>query len=409
MKIKTPAHQQANVPDPDTLLESIGGFETTIPIDPKPPGEDPVENELWIRRRAVLTRTFYRYYPEHDKALSCVIDYWLLLTSQPHLFLNVRDEIGDEPFKAMGGCRSYDFTNSRDVEEWQQAYDRIEVEKLAEADRLIANYSEHAIAYWAHDAIIWQCQRDVLDFDTEHQDIDDLRRIFEQLLSFVKDFLKYKKVVGKPKDSERYPGHFEHVTLKVEQSLIFAVQKLAHVGRTDQKAYLLASEELFPNSEELHDLRKRIEAVDQPFELSFTDLHSGLPIDIHEYRGDVVLLDFWATWCKPCLDFIPFLKNLLNREEHRGLKIVGISCDMARSSADNTSKSLESQSELESLVLKCAKSHGVDWPLFIDNDVHKEWLVKSIPTIFAIDRRGILRSTNARETLNQTVEDLLNE
>ena len=328
---------------------------------------------------------------------------------QPHLFLNVRDDIGDEPLEITDGYRTYDFRNRSEWEEWKKAYDRITVEKLAEAHRLIASYPDYAIAYWAHETIIGKLEEDVLDFDTEHQEVDDLRRILDQLLSAVKDFLKYKAAIGKPKNSERFPGYFEFVSQKVEESLIFATTALEYAGRTEQMNFLSASEELFPDSAELHDLRKRIEAVDQPFKLSFRDLISGSSIDIRDYRGDVVLLDFWATWCKPCLDFIPFLKNLLTREQYRGLKVVGISCDMERIDTDHEDDSSEQTRELESLVLKCAQNHGIDWPLFIDHEFHKKWSVKSIPTIFAIDRRGILRSTNARATLRQTVEELLNE
>lgn len=331
------------------------------------------------------------------------------MTLQPHLFQKIRDELGDEPLEITNGYRTYDFRNRNEWEEWKQAYDRILVQKLDEAHRLLANYPQHAIAYWAHEEIISKYDADVSDFDTEIQTTDDLRKISEHLLSAVTAFLKYKAVIGKPKNTERFPGYFDFVSYKAEETLIFTIQALEYVGQTEQLNYLSISEELFPESAELQDLRQTIEAVDLPFELSFTDLHSGSPIDIRAYRGEVVLIDFWATWCQPCLDYIPFLKNLLDREQHRGLKIVGISCDMAGTNADNDNESSEPEKELESLVLKCAVVHGIDSPLFIDHEFHKKWSVKSIPTIFAIDRRGILRSTNARQTLRQTVEELLNE
>lgn len=77
----------SHTPKPEALLQAIGDFKTTIPIDPVPPSDDPHENELWIRRRAVLTHTFYQNYPNHDKALSCILEYWMLMGQQPHLFL----------------------------------------------------------------------------------------------------------------------------------------------------------------------------------------------------------------------------------------------------------------------------------------------------------------------------------
>ena len=60
---KTTANHDSPVPSAEALLDEIGGFKTTIPINPVPPGEDPEENEIWMRRRAVLTRTLYQNYP----------------------------------------------------------------------------------------------------------------------------------------------------------------------------------------------------------------------------------------------------------------------------------------------------------------------------------------------------------
>lgn len=68
-------------------------------------------------------------------------------------------------------------------------------------------------------------------------------------------------------------------------------------------------------------------AVGQPApEFSLTDL-GGKPLDLSAYRGRVVLLDFWATWCSPCLKEIPHFVELQNKFRGRGLQIIGISLD----------------------------------------------------------------------------------
>ena len=61
-------------------------------------------------------------------------------------------------------------------------------------------------------------------------------------------------------------------------------------------------------------------------EFSLTDL-SGQKLDLSSYRGKVVLLDFWATWCVPCRTEIPRFVDLQNKYRDRGLQVIGISLD----------------------------------------------------------------------------------
>ena len=54
---------------------------------------------------------------------------------------------------------------------------------------------------------------------------------------------------------------------------------------------------------------------------------SGQTIDLSAYRGKIVLLDFWATWCDPCREEIPYFVELQNKYRDQGLQIIGISMD----------------------------------------------------------------------------------
>lgn len=69
-------------------------------------------------------------------------------------------------------------------------------------------------------------------------------------------------------------------------------------------------------------------AVTHPLapDFSVTDL-SGQTLQLSRYRGKVVLLNFWATWCAPCRSEIPAFVDLQNEYQRRGLQVIGISLD----------------------------------------------------------------------------------
>ena len=75
-----------------------------------------------------------------------------------------------------------------------------------------------------------------------------------------------------------------------------------------------------------HSPQKSAVALRAAPDFSLTDV-SGRTLHLADYRGKVVLLDFWATWCEPCKQEIPHFIDLQNRYSAQGLQILGISLD----------------------------------------------------------------------------------
>jgi thiol-disulfide isomerase/thioredoxin len=105
---------------------------------------------------------------------------------------------------------------------------------------------------------------------------------------------------------------------------------------------------------------------------------AGTPVDLASLRGSVVLLNAWATWCKPCRQEIPYLSELQSREGARGLRVVGVSVDTA---ADREA------------VLASAPRLGIRYTLWLDPHARVAALMQTtaVPASVLIGRNGAVR------------------
>ena len=114
----------------------------------------------------------------------------------------------------------------------------------------------------------------------------------------------------------------------------------------------------------------------------------GQPFDISQYKGKVVVVDFWATWCGPCRAELPNLKAVYEKYHGRGLEVVGVSLD---DNKDDLVKFLK-ENHLPWKILVSTEPH----PSGFDNPIADQYGISGIPTVFLMNRDGKVVSLAAR-------------
>jgi thiol-disulfide isomerase/thioredoxin len=123
----------------------------------------------------------------------------------------------------------------------------------------------------------------------------------------------------------------------------------------------------------------------------------GKRIKLSDYRGKVVAVVFWASWCPPCVAMIPHERELVERHRGKPFVLIGVNND-----------------ENYDAARKIIAAERMTWPICktggTRDPINERWNVQSWPTVYVIDVNGIVRYTGVRgPTLENAIESLLAE
>jgi thiol-disulfide isomerase/thioredoxin len=196
----------------------------------------------------------------------------------------------------------------------------------------------------------------------------------QDLAPFLKEF---DSIVAKHKDEKT-----EDVAEVLFSKAMFCLQ---YIRNFDEAAAALTQiKKDFPETQlakGADDLLKKVEiqktlVAGKPFpDFEEKDLN-GNPLSIHKYKGKVVLVDFWATWCGPCMAELPNVLKAYQKYHDKGLEIVGINLDRDKET-----------------LQRFLKKNEMTWAQFFDGKVWQgampeKYGIIGIPTMYLLDKDG---------------------
>ncbi len=119
------------------------------------------------------------------------------------------------------------------------------------------------------------------------------------------------------------------------------------------------------------------------------EIHSGQPIALADYRGKVVFIDFWASWCPPCLVSLPAYNKMYQDIDKEEFEIIAINVD-----------------EDPEDGLYFLEDHPVSYPVLADpeGDIGKPYGIRTLPVSYLLDRDGRIVQSSRNFKLGDEVD-----
>ncbi|MXV77348.1 redoxin domain-containing protein [Candidatus Poribacteria bacterium] len=261
------------------------------------------------------------------------------------------------------------------------------VQKATDFVRLFPKYKRvDEVYYYLGNALVRldRVQEGITVFEKLYKELPDARYVAPGLLELG---LAYDKLSQHDKADTAFNKLIEHKKYGTRSQAKIA-QKILEQDRSERKGQL-------PNQAQPSLGNPKADLVGKPAPVFKVKDLKGKELSLEKYRGQVVLLDFWATWCGPCIAELPNVQKTYQKYKDKKFQIIGISLDRSITALDTF-----------------LKKNELPWVHYWDDEgkISNQYRVTAIPSMFLIDGKGVIHTTNLRGAkLEKAVDALVKE